>query len=93
MRKEAKPMREIHEIQEQIYEEQRQMTDKEKIEAIHREDEEARPPLLCQQTAEEMSETSFTLFLIFRLYLFLASSSSLWIASIFSLSDICLCSS
>ncbi len=42
MRKETKPMREIHEIQEKIYDEQRQMTDKEKIEAIHREDEEAR---------------------------------------------------
>ncbi len=41
MYKEPRPMREIHEIQEKIYEEQKNMTDKEKLAAIHREAEEA----------------------------------------------------
>lgn len=41
MYKEPRPMREIHEIQEKIYEEQKNMADKEKIAAIHREAEEA----------------------------------------------------
>lgn len=39
---EARPMREIHEIQERIYEEQKSMTDKEKIEAVHKEAEDVR---------------------------------------------------
>lgn len=38
-------MREIHEIQEQIYEDQKSMTDKEKIEAIQKEAAEARKTL------------------------------------------------
>ncbi len=42
MKKEAKPMLEIHKIQERIYEEQKSMTDKEKLEAIQKEAEEAR---------------------------------------------------
>ncbi len=37
MYKEPKPMKEIHEIQEKIYEEMKNMTDKEKIETIRRE--------------------------------------------------------
>jgi len=41
MLKEPKPMREIHEIQEKIYEEHRNLTSKEKLAAIHRESEEA----------------------------------------------------
>lgn len=41
MLKELKPMREIHEIQERIYEEHKNMTSKEKLAAIHRESEEA----------------------------------------------------
>jgi len=45
MYKEPRPMREIHEIQEKIYEEQKNMTDKEKIAAIHREAEEAEKKL------------------------------------------------
>lgn len=40
MFKEPKPMREIHAIQEAIYEEQKNMTDKEKLFAIHKEAEE-----------------------------------------------------
>ena len=47
MRKEAKPMREIHEIQEKIYEEQRQMSDKEKIEAIYKWHTEKRKDVKC----------------------------------------------
>ena len=42
MRKEPSAMREIHDIQEKIYEEQKYMTPKEKLEAIHKEVEEAR---------------------------------------------------
>ena len=42
MGKEPKPMREIHDIQEKIYEEQKYMTPKEKLEVIHKEVEEAR---------------------------------------------------
>ncbi|MEW5707091.1 MAG: hypothetical protein AB1743_09915 [Actinomycetota bacterium] len=45
MIKEPKAMREIHEIQERIYSEQRGMTDKEKLIAIKREAEEARHKL------------------------------------------------
>ena len=58
MRKGTKPMREIHEIQEKIYEEQRQMSDKEKIEAIHREDEEARKrySLKIKKRVKEVSD-------------------------------------
>ena len=58
MRKETKPMREIHEIQEKIYEEQRQMSDKEKIEAIHREDEEGRKrySLKIKKRVKEVSD-------------------------------------
>jgi len=41
MFKEPKPMREIHKIQEGLYEEQKKMTDKEKLAALHREAEEA----------------------------------------------------
>ena len=41
MGKEPRPMREIHEIQEKIYEEQKNLTDKEKLERIHKEAEEA----------------------------------------------------
>ncbi len=41
MYKEPRPMREIHEIQEKIHEEMKNMTDREKIEAIHREAEKA----------------------------------------------------
>lgn len=41
MLKEPRPMREIHKIQEKIYKEQKNMTDKEKLEALHREAEEA----------------------------------------------------
>ncbi|MDO8749049.1 MAG: hypothetical protein Q7J72_08065 [Candidatus Omnitrophota bacterium] len=41
MFKEPKPMREIHEIQEKIYEEHKNMTSKEKLAAIHSESEEA----------------------------------------------------
>lgn len=42
MYKEPKPMREIHEIQERLYEEQKNMTDEKKLEALHREAEEAK---------------------------------------------------
>ena len=42
MGEEARPMREIHEIQERIYEEQKSMTDKEKIGAVHKEAEDVR---------------------------------------------------
>ena len=41
MFKEPKPMREIHKIQEELYKEQKKMTDKEKLAALHREAEEA----------------------------------------------------
>ena len=41
MFKEPKPMKEIHEIQETLYEEHKKMTDKEKLAALHREAEEA----------------------------------------------------
>ena len=41
MFKEPKPMREIHEIQEKIYEEHKNLTSKEKLVAINRESEEA----------------------------------------------------
>ncbi len=41
MLKEPRPMREIHEIQEKLYEERKKMSGKEKIAAIHREAEEA----------------------------------------------------
>lgn len=41
MYKEPRPMREIHEIQEKIHEEMKNMTDRKKIEAIHREAEQA----------------------------------------------------
>lgn len=34
-------MREIHKIQEELYKEQKKMTDKEKLAALHREAEEA----------------------------------------------------
>ena len=39
--KEPRAMRDIHKIQERIYEEQKNMTDEEKLEALHREVEEA----------------------------------------------------
>ncbi|MFQ5965709.1 MAG: hypothetical protein ACE5KZ_15660 [Candidatus Scalinduaceae bacterium] len=42
MGNEVNPMREIHEIQERIYEEQKCMTNKEKKEALHKEAKEAR---------------------------------------------------
>lgn len=42
MLKEPKPMREIHEIQEKLYEERKRMSRKEKLAAIHREAEEAK---------------------------------------------------
>ena len=42
MVKEPRPMREIHDIQEKIYEEQKNMCPKEKLEAIHKEVEETR---------------------------------------------------
>lgn len=42
MYKEPKAMKEIHEIQEKIYEEQKNMTENEKLNAIHKEVEEAR---------------------------------------------------
>lgn len=45
MRKEPRPMREIHKIQERIYSEQKDMTDKEKIEAIKREVKQAKDKL------------------------------------------------
>lgn len=41
MLKEPRPMREIHEIQEKLYEERKKMPSKDKIAAIHREAEEA----------------------------------------------------
>mgnify|MGYP001571383723 CR=1 FL=1 len=41
MLKEPMPMKEIHEIQEKLYEERKNMTDKEKLAAIHREAKEA----------------------------------------------------
>jgi hypothetical protein len=41
MYKEPKPMKEIHEIQETLYEEHKKMTDKDKLTALHREAEEA----------------------------------------------------
>lgn len=41
MFKEPKPMKEIHEIQESLYEEHRKMSDKKKLAALHREAEEA----------------------------------------------------
>ena len=41
MFKEPKPMREIHEIQEKLYEERKKMSAKDKLAAIHREAEEA----------------------------------------------------
>ena len=41
MLSEPKPMRKIHEIEEKIYEEQKGLSIKEKVEAIHRESEEA----------------------------------------------------
>lgn len=41
MYKEPKPMREIHKIQERISDEEKRMTDKEKLDAIYRESEEA----------------------------------------------------
>ena len=41
MFKEPKAMREIHEIQEKIYEEQKKMTNGEKLAALHRESKEA----------------------------------------------------
>lgn len=40
MNKEPEPMREIHEIQEKLYNEQLHMTNKEKLDAIHKESEE-----------------------------------------------------
>lgn len=40
MFKEPKPMKEIHKIQEKLYEEQKKMSDKEKLAALHREAEE-----------------------------------------------------
>ena len=40
MYKEPNPMKEIHMIQEKIYDEQKHMTDKEKIAALHKEVEE-----------------------------------------------------
>lgn len=40
MLNEPRPMREIHEIQEKIYEEQKNMSDKEKLEALRKEAEE-----------------------------------------------------
>ena len=40
MSNEPRPMREIHEIQEKIYEEQKNMSDKEKLEALRKEAEE-----------------------------------------------------
>lgn len=41
MLSEPKPMREIHEIQEKIYEEQKRLSIKEKVEAVHREAKES----------------------------------------------------
>ena len=41
MLKEPKPMREIHEIQENLYKERKKMSAKVKLAAIHREAEEA----------------------------------------------------
>ncbi|MFA4888436.1 MAG: hypothetical protein WC628_02525 [Candidatus Omnitrophota bacterium] len=41
MLKEPRPMREIHEIQEKLYEERKKMSSEEKIAAIHLEAEEA----------------------------------------------------
>ena len=40
MLREPKPMKEIHEIQEGLYEEQKKLTDKEKLSLLHREAEE-----------------------------------------------------
>jgi hypothetical protein len=40
MYKEPRPMKEIHEIQEKIYEEQKHIGDKGKLNALHREAEE-----------------------------------------------------
>ena len=42
---EPKAMRTIHEIQEKIYEEQKKMNDKEKLESLHAEAEEAKQKL------------------------------------------------
>ncbi|MDO8662579.1 MAG: hypothetical protein Q7K98_05090 [Candidatus Omnitrophota bacterium] len=41
MLKESGPMKEIHEIQEILYEEHKKMTNKEKLVTLHREAEEA----------------------------------------------------
>lgn len=41
MFKESKPMKEIHGIQERLFEEQKKMTDEEKLSALHKEAEEA----------------------------------------------------
>lgn len=41
MYKEPEAMREIHKIQEQLYEEQKDMTDAEKLKLLHREAQEA----------------------------------------------------
>lgn len=41
MFKEPKPMQEIHAIQERIYEEEKKLTSRERIEKIHREVQEA----------------------------------------------------
>lgn len=45
MPNEPRPMREIHEIQEKIYEERKNMTVKEKVEAIQRDAERAQKRL------------------------------------------------
>ena len=42
MQNEPRPMREIHKIREKIYEEQKNMSDKERLGVIHKEAEEAK---------------------------------------------------
>jgi len=42
MYKEHRPMREIHEIQEKIYEEEENLTKKERLQRLHKEAEEAK---------------------------------------------------
>ena len=42
MFRELRPLKEIHKIQEKLYEERKKKTDKEKLSAIHREAEEAK---------------------------------------------------
>jgi len=45
MCKEPRPMREIHEIQERLYEEEKHLTPKERIAKIHREAQEVKKRL------------------------------------------------